>query len=69
MIKYKGFYITSTPDVEENMGGRFYQIYSDERCDNEVDYFCLSKEQLTDEDKMVKQYIDNLSKERVYDRQ
>ena len=66
MVKYHGYYITSTPDVEENAGGRFYQIYSDESCDNEVDNFCLSKEQLTDEDKLVRQYVDKLVGEKEY---
>ncbi len=61
MIKHNGYYITSTPDVEENAGGRFYQIYSDESCDNEVDNFCLSREQLADEDNLVKQYVDKLA--------
>lgn len=61
MIKHNGYYITSTPDVEENAGGRFYQIYSDESCNNEVDNFCLSKEQLADEDKLVRQYVDKLA--------
>lgn len=61
MIKHNGYYITSTPDVEENAGGRFYQVYSDESCDNEVDNFCLSREQLADEDKLVRQYVDKLA--------
>lgn len=61
MVKYNGYYITSTPDIEENAGGRFYQVYSDESCDNEVDNFCLSKEQLADEDKLVRQYVDKLA--------
>lgn len=67
MIKHNGYYITSTPDIEENAGGRFYQVYSDESCDNEVDNFCLSKEQLADEDKLVRQYVDKLVAEKAHE--
>ena len=45
-MSYKGFYITYTEDCEENLGGYFCQVYADKKLDYEIDYFCIHKEEL-----------------------
>ena len=45
MIKIGKYYITSTPDCGENEGGLFCQVYTDRACDNEIDNFCVHKDE------------------------
>jgi hypothetical protein len=35
-------YVTSTYDVEPNIGGFYCEVYLDENCDHKVDDFCIS---------------------------
>lgn len=60
-MKYKDLYISCTEDCEENEGGYFCQVYTDESLDDEIDYFCIHTDELetnTIEDN-IRLYIDN----------
>ena len=56
MKRYRGYYITTTPDTDENTGGLFCQVYSDRSCDTEVDNFCVHEGE--DFDKIAERNID-----------
>ena len=45
-MEYKGFYISTTPDVGTNQGGYYCQVYDDEDMTNQVDDFCIHPEEL-----------------------
>ena len=57
-MKYRGFYISRTEDCEENEGGFFCQIYADENFENEIDYFCIRKQEIENIDDLIIKYID-----------
>lgn len=57
-MEYRGFYISRTEDCEENEGGFFCQIYTDENFDNEIDYFCIRKQEIENIDDLIIKYID-----------
>ena len=63
MKRYRGYYITECEDVGENAGGLFCQVYSDEGCDNEVDYFCVLAKERELASEIIEKHIDNLIKE------
>lgn len=57
MDKVLNYYITTTPDTDENEGGLFCQVYTDEGCENEIDYFCVHKDEMDNYEGAIKEYI------------
>ncbi|MFI3326785.1 MAG: hypothetical protein R3Y35_11530 [Clostridia bacterium] len=45
-MKYKGLYITTIEDVDENKGGYYCQVYGDEELDDEKGDFCIHPNEL-----------------------
>lgn len=62
-MEYKGYYISTTPDVGPNQGGYYCQVYDDEDLENQIDDFCIHPEELEvnpDIDYWIHSYIDGL---------
>ena len=45
-MEYKGYYISTTPDVGPNQGGYYCQVYDDEDMTNQIDDFCIHPDEL-----------------------
>ena len=66
-MEYKGFYITYIDDCNENVGGYFCQVYTNNNLDYELDNFCIHKEDLINSsvEENITKYIDNFEKELI----
>ena len=40
-MKYGKVWVSTTPDCDENLGGYYCQVYSDEDMENQIDDFCI----------------------------
>jgi len=63
MITHLGICITFTEDCDENKGGYYCQMYTDENLDNEIGDFCIHPNEFkTFEDAVVKarQFIEEI---------
>lgn len=63
-MEYKEWYIAVTEDCDENKGGYYCEIYrkSDTNHDNLIDYFCIHKEELEQNNNIefwIRKYINN----------
>lgn len=47
-MEYRGLYIEAVEDCDENEGGYYCKVYSDENMKNEIDHFCIPSDALND---------------------
>lgn len=47
-MKYRGLFISVTPDCDENTGGYYCQVYTDEDMANQIDDFCIHPDELAE---------------------
>lgn len=60
-------YVTFVPDVEPNEGGLYCETYTDDRCDNKIDDFCIHKGDCEMTQAGIENYIRNYYKDEVLD--
>lgn len=56
-------YVTSTEDCDENKGGLYCQIYADPELNNELDNFCIHKEELEQStfNQLAREYVASIT--------
>ncbi len=56
-------YVTSTEDCDENEGGLYCQIYADSELENELDDFCIHKDELENNtfERIAKEYVNGIT--------
>ena len=66
-LKGAQVYVTFYPDCEENVGGYYCQVYTDENCISEIDNFMVHVKDIADKkdpyaavEELAREYIESI---------